>query len=324
MELNIQKTEGTTNEGISRRLLALNFFLLAGIISVIFLIYGVVNSSQNKNSPFTDPVLASNAFSNLEINSSSAYVFDVLEDRAIYKKDEFVQMPLASITKLMTAVVAIESVPENSRITIRREFLVPSGDHGLLVDENWRLKDLLDFSLVTSSNDATYSIASVVGALSLNSNDYNIGREEFIRKMNTKAKEMGLLQTYFINDSGLDEGLLSGGYGSAIDVAKLMQYTLKNHPTLLEATRYPILSVDSNSKTHNIDNTNKEVSSIPGVLASKTGFTNMAGGNLVVAFDAGIGQPFIVVVLGGTTAGRFEDIAKLVSATQQYIAEENE
>lgn len=321
MQFNIQKTEGTITEGISKKLLVLNAFLFVGVIFIIVLIYGTVRQSSEQNTSPADSIIASSAFSDLEINSSSAYVFDVIANKAIFKKDEFVQMPLASITKLMTALVAIESVPKNSKITIRKEFLVPTGDSGLLVNEEWRLEDLLDFSLVVSSNDGTYSVASVVGALSINSEDYNIGREEFIKKMNAKAKELGLLQTYFINDSGLDEGLLSGGYGSAIDVAKLMQYMLKNHPAVLEATKYPLLSVDSLNKTHNIENTNKEVSSIPGVLASKTGFTDMAGGNLVVAFDAGIGQPFIVVVLGGTTAGRFEDISKLVSATQKYIME---
>jgi len=321
MESEIQKTEGTFEQNISKRLLAFNALLVSGIVVTIFLIYGVVNLPDEKDSAFTDPTLASNAFTNIEINSKSAYVFDVRENRAVFKKDEFVQMPLASITKLMTAVVAVENVPENSKITIKKEFLVADGDSGLLAGENWRLKDLLDFSLVASSNDGTYSIASVVGAMSLNSNDYEIGREEFIKKMNEKAKELGLFQTYFINDSGLDEGLLSGGYGSAIDVAKLMQYALKNHPNILEATKYSSLSVDSLDYTHIIDNTNKEVTSIPGILASKTGFTNMAGGNLVVAFDAGIGQPFIVVVLGGTTEGRFSDIAKLVSATTAYITE---
>ncbi|MES3004671.1 MAG: serine hydrolase [Patescibacteria group bacterium] len=323
MEFNIQKTEGKFEQVISKRLLVLNGIMVFGIIGTVFLIYGLLNIPKEEDTAFTNPVIMSNAFANIAINAKSAYVFDVSANRAVYKKDEFVQMPLASITKLMTAVVATESVPENSKITIRKEFLLPSGDSGLVEGEDWRLKDLLDFSLVVSSNDGTYSIASVVGAMSLNSTDYEIGREEFIKKMNDKAKELGLFQTYFINDSGLDEGLLSGGYGSAIDVAKLMQYALKNHSNILEATKYSELTIDSLDASHSIENTNKEVASIPGVIASKTGFTDMAGGNLVVAFDAGIGQPFIVVVLGGTPEGRFEDISKLVAATQQYITEEN-
>ena len=75
----------------------------------------------------------------------------------------------------------------------------------------------MDFSLVSSSNDGARSIASVVGAFDLKNQDYNLGRKNFITKMNTVAQGLGLKQTYFINEDGLDVGDSSGGYGSAID-----------------------------------------------------------------------------------------------------------
>jgi len=316
MHLNLQKTEG-----ISRRLYVFNMVLFFLIVLMIFLIYGLLNKPVEKNTAFTDEIIPTNAFSNLDINSKSAYVFDVVQNRAVYKKDEFVQLPLASITKLMTAVTAIESVPSNSKITIKREFLELEGDSGLLANENWSMSDLLDFSLVVSSNDGMRSIASVIGAGNLGTEDYDVGRKDFIQKMNTKAKELELKQTYFINESGLDEGILSGGYGSAIDVAKLMQYMLINHPEILEATKYSNIEISSFDASHNAKNTNTDIGSIPSLIASKTGFTNMAGGNLVIAFDASIGHPFIVVVLGSSLDGRFEDVSKLVSATLEYIKE---
>ena len=240
---------------------------------------------------------------------------------SLFKKNEFVQLPLASLTKLMMSLTATDLLPRDSHITIKKEFLQEEGDTGLLAGESWRLKDLLDFSLLVSSNDGARSIASVVGAFDLKSQDYDLGRKDFITKMNETAGKLGLKQTYFVNESGLDIGNVSGGYGSSIDVARLMQYILTNHPEILEATKYPNLTIDSLNKKHIAKNTNTNIGEIPGLIASKTGYTELAGGNLAVAFDASIGRPIIVVVLGSTEAGRFADVSNLVKASLDYIRE---
>jgi D-alanyl-D-alanine carboxypeptidase len=98
---------------------------------------------------------------------------------------------------------------------------------------------------------------------------------------------------------------------------------LEKHPELLEATKYQTIEIDSLDKTHKAQNTNMDVDQIPGLIASKTGYTSMAGGNLVIAFDASIGRPIIVVVLGSSLDGRFTDVSKLVSASQNYISQAN-
>ena len=112
---------------------------------------------------------------------------------------------------------------------------------------------------MVSSNDGARSVASVIGATNLKTDDYNLGRKDFVSKMNEKAEELGLKQTYFTNESGLDDGITSGGYGSAIDVSKLLGYILKNHPEILEATRYQTLNISSLDKTHLAKNTNIDV-----------------------------------------------------------------
>ena len=315
MENNQQKTEG-----ISKTLLMVNILLVALVIFFVFLIYTAIHQPAKKD-VFLEPVAKSNAFSDVILIGKSAYVFDVAENKVIFKKNEFTQLPLASLTKLMMALTAVELIPKDSHITIKKEFLQEEGDTGLLADESWRLKDLMDFSLLVSSNDGARSIASVVGAFDLKSDDYDLGRKDFVTKMNVKAQDLSLLQTYFVNESGLDLGNVSGGYGSAIDVAKLMQYILINHPEILEATKYPSLTIDSLNKIHLAKNTNTDIGNIPGLIASKTGYTDLAKGNLVVAFDASIGQPIIVVVLGSTLEGRFADISALVKASLNYIRE---
>ena len=304
-------------QNISTPLLIFNAAIVALIITMFFAIYEVLHKPVTNKLPSQ---AQSQRFTQLSLEAKAVYVFDVVKNRIIWKKNETAQLPLASLTKLMTALTAIELVPKNSRITVRKEFLEEEGDMGILSGETWKLKDLLDFSLMVSSNDGARSVASVVGALNLKIDDYDLGRKDFITKMNTRAKELGLEQTYFINESGLDLGSVSGGYGSAENMSKLLQYILINKPEILEVTKYKSWTIDSLTKKHMAENTNI-AEKIHGLIASKTGYTQMAGGNLALAFDASIGRPIIVVVLGSTQEGRFRDVGLLVNATLEYIKE---
>ncbi len=310
-------------ESIGIPLLIFNGVLLVLIVGMFFLIYLNGQKPTSAEQKISEQTVSSDVFTDLKLSAKSAYVYDVLKNKVIFEKNELAQLPLASITKLMMALTASDLVPQDSRITIKKEFLEEEGDTGLLANESWRMKDLLDFSLVASSNDGARSLASVIGAMNLNTTDYDLGRKEFISKMNEEAQKLGLKQTYFINEDGLDVGDTSGGYGSAIDVAKLMQYILINKPDLLEATKYSSISVPSLTEEHTAKNTNTDVADIPGLIASKTGYTDLAGGNLAVAFDLSIGRPIIVVVLGSTIDGRFEDVSKLVAASFEAISGEN-
>ncbi|HRH26826.1 MAG TPA: D-alanyl-D-alanine carboxypeptidase [Parcubacteria group bacterium] len=301
----------------------LHFFNIALFIGVVFMIFLVSQKSQDKKDQITqinEQVKSSEVFDDLKLKARAVYVYDLSTNKVLYAKNENVQLPLASITKLMTAVVAVELLPQNSNITIRSDFLREEGDSGLVVSESWKMRDLLDFSLVTSSNDGARSLASVIGAVTLDTSDYNLGRKDFIEKMNSKAKELGLTQSFFLNETGLDiDTNTSGGYGSATDVNTLMNYMIVNYPDVLEPTKYTTIKISSDDKKHTGKNTNDFVGSIPGLFASKTGYTNMAGGNLTVAFDAGLAHPVIVTVLGSTQEGRFEDVELLADATFKYL-----
>ena len=197
------------------------------------------------------------------------------------------------------------------------------GDSGLFAFERWSAKDLFDFTLMVSSNDGATALASVAGGAKL-IREGSVGdtaESSFVDEMNSIAKNIGLKQTYFVNETGLDPTTtLSGGYGSARDTSKLLEYIILHEPHLIEATVYPTLGFTSTSNyEHVATNTNEIVGSIPGLIASKTGFTDLAGGNLVIAFDAGIDRPIIVSVLGSSKDGRFEDVEKLVSASLEML-----
>ncbi len=257
------------------------------------------------------------SFDDLELLAQGAIVIDVSSGRVLYQKAPDESLPLASITKLMTALVASEVVEDGAVISVTTSALNQSGDSGLGEGEQFSYKNLSDLMLLISSNDGAYALSAYVGG----SLDQNSPEVAFVKAMNVRAKELGLSQTSFRNPTGLDiSPTEAGAYGSARDVAKLMEYILKNSPELLEVTTYIDTAVYNEAGIfHQADNTNYVVDAIPHTIASKTGYTTLAGGNLVVAFDAGLNRPVIAVVLGSTHQGRFSDILKLVEAAKTEI-----
>ena len=197
------------------------------------------------------------------------------------------------------------------------------------VGEKWRARDLLDFTLLVSSNDGAASLAAAAGLVFSGSGqntestitDVATRENDFVGKMNEKARSLGLVQTYFLNETGLDlQSQVSGAYGSARDVANLLAYAVEKYPDLFEATRQPTLKVSPlDGKSREAKNTNEAVLKIPGLIASKTGYTDLAGGNLAVLFDAGLGHPIAIVVLGSSEQGRFADVEKLSFAAITFL-----
>lgn len=308
----------TEKNDISIPLFAFNIVLVGLVIGLGFLIYQVDARKERITGDQKSTTQVS--FSVPAVQAQSFIVWDIVDQKVIAEKNSNVPRPLASLTKVMSALVARTLLPEHSTVTVKKEFLAEEGDTGLRDGEVFALSDLLDFSLIVSSNDGARSIASVAGAFKLGTKDYTLGRKEFIDEMNVYAKRLQLSTMSFSNETGLDMNeKLAGGYGSAEEVALLFGYILDQYPELLEATRIPKETVYSTQYSHEAVNTNDRLSDIPNVIASKTGFTNLAGGNLAVVFDAGFGRPIAIVVLGSTAEGRFGDVVALASSTLQYL-----
>ena len=243
------------------------------------------------------------------LEAEAAFVWDASLNKVIYEKNSRAKMPLASLAKIMTALAALESGVE--KVTVGREAVGEEGDTGLLVGENWNTDDLAAATLISSSND---------GAATLSSSTANRGN--FVISMNELAARLGLAETNFSNETGLDVSENGGGaYGSAENIGRLLYYAITRYPEVFEVTAYQSLRTESLSrKKHVFENTNRVIGEIPGALASKTGYTDLASGNLAVAFNAGIMRPIIVVVMGSSENGRFEDVKKLVSYAQAFLA----
>ena len=258
----------------------------------------------------------------LDIRAQSAFVWDVREQRVIFQKEADEQLPLASITKLMTALVAYELVSDNTSVTVSPNAAAQQSGGSLLSGEVFEIKDLADFALISSYNSAAYTVADSVGAILGDSDPVG----QFVAGMNIRATELGLNSLKFLNPTGLDISTdEAGAFGSARDVSFLVEYIVKNHPEILLPTTVESTRIYNKAgQYHDAHNTNNIVLDIPNLMGSKTGFTDLAGGNLVVAFDAGFNRSIIVTVLGSTRSERFTDVQKIISEVQNVIIDHKE
>lgn len=261
-------------------------------------------------------------FSDLKLLAESVFVFDIRAEKVLYEKDPDKKRPLASIAKLMTALVAKEIINEGTMIPITADALKQAGDNGLRSGERFSYKKLSDLVLLVSSNDGAYALSAAAGTLL----DPNSPETAFVKAMNVRARELGLSSTTFRNPTGLDISKdEAGSYGTAREVAKLMSYILLNYPELIEETTVSKAVIDSEGgEAHAAYNTNLVVGEIAKVIGSKTGYTTLAGGNLVMAFDAGLDRPIVAVVLGSSYQGRFSDMVKLIETTLYEINNQNQ
>ncbi len=263
-----------------------------------------------------------NVFADTSIQAKAAIIWDVKNQRAIFNKNADDQLPLASITKLMTALVAYELLDPEDKITISVEDLKAIGDSGLIDGEKFTLRNLIDLTLISSSNDG----ATAIGATTATSIDPTKNPETvFVKAMNLRAKELGLTKTYFNNSTGLDTSeSIAGSYGSARDVSLLMEYIITHITDAVALTNLGVKTIkNENGEYHLAENTNDVVNDIDGLIASKTGYTTLSGGNLVIAFNAGLNRPIVITVLGSSQNGRFVDTLTLVEKVREYIANEN-
>lgn len=254
---------------------------------------------------------------NVSVRAEAVYIWDVRAGQVLYEKNAEKSLPLASITKLMTTLLAYELINEDTEASITAQALRQDGETGFVEGERLSLKNLTHLALLSSSNDAAFALAAAVGN-SLGDKD---PASQFISGMNIRAEELGLDSLEFKNPTGLDISLTEpGATGSAKDVSLLVEYILNNYPELLEPTQDSAARVYSNSgEYHDAENTNQALYAIPNLLGSKTGYTDLAGGNLTIAYDAGFDRPIIITVLGSTYSERFTDVLTLMRAVNETI-----
>lgn len=245
-----------------------------------------------------------------EIQTASAFSIFLDEDgntKTLFEKGGEQRLPIASLTKLMTALVAIKHYNPNQQITITSSTIAEEENFGQLrVGDVFTAQDLLYPLLVESSNDAAAALTQVVG------------RGVFIDLMNLEAKRLGLSNTYFVNPTGLDPDDPAGpvNYSTAKDLALLASHIARIYPDIFD-----ILAISEQDLIlqgafhHTMKNTN-ELLTFEGwptpVVGGKTGWTPLAQGTLVLVLQGPKEQGYIVnVVLGAQD--RFSAMKTLVN-----------
>lgn len=265
--------------------------------------------------PLPEPaavVATRDPFADISLRAKSVYVWDVAAKKPLYEKNADAVWPLASITKLMTTLLSYELVEDDTAVTISPRAAAQQSGGTLTAGETFKAKQLADFALVSSYNSAAYTLADSVGALLGTGDPVTL----FVEAMNIKADELGLSSLEFHNPTGLDiSSTEAGAYGNAHDVSRLVEYIYEQYPEILIPTITPRTRIyNTAGGYHESDNTNDIITDIPNLLGSKTGYTDLAGGNLTIIFDTGFNRPIVITVLGSTHSERFTDMKKLIAA----------
>lgn len=332
---NVERSYETPNPDYTRQPVFWQLVILMSLLIVIFssAIVGQItefaqktlpnNETQNANAQAAAVIASQTSQEKLandvSVSAEAAYVLDMQTGQVLFAKNENKVLPLASVTKLMTALLASEILSEKATIGVTNNAIRQEGDNGLLSGELFSRQTLNDMVLMTSSNDGAYALAEAAGGELAGS----IDAETFVEAMNIRADQLDLDSLLFYNPTGLDlSEKQAGAFGSAKDIAHLMSYIVSNYPKILASTKETTTRFyNQNGDYHNAQNTNSTVERIPGLIGSKTGYTTLAGGNLVVAFDVGLNHPIVIVVLGSSRDGRFDDVLKLTKVTQQLFSE---
>ena len=300
----------------SEREIGIALIVASGIL-MLFLFVPPLFPNQRPIPATTKIVVATttvpDAFTHVSLQAKAAIVYDLATGKTLYAKNANAQLPLASLTKLLTVYAAVRELSPNTPITIPADATYLEAPRVFSSGQIFTLSDLSRLTLTASLNDGAEAIAEAV-ALHENRSPSAM--------LAGAAAALHLAQTYAINGSGLDANTaVSGGYGSVQDLARLAGALVEKAPTIANATtRSSAQAVSESGTSFKVMNTDPIVSTIPGLLLSKTGYTDLAGGNLALVFDSGIGHPIAVVVLGSSQKSRFTDGTALVAATFAHFA----
>jgi serine-type D-Ala-D-Ala carboxypeptidase (penicillin-binding protein 5/6) len=202
-----------------------------------------------------------------KIQAKAALSYDLTTNRLVYSKNIEDKLPIASLTKIMTALVALEEKSPNDKIVISKNAASVGEDSmGLTRGEKLTVKELLYGLFLHSGNDAAEALAE----------GSTLGRENFIYRMNKKAEELGLSNTRFTNPSGLEGD--GNQYSTALDLLVVAKHAVEK-PIILEVaqTPYEFIPYNEDHKAYELYSETNLLTTYPGVKGLKTGYTPEAG-----------------------------------------------
>lgn len=235
------------------------------------------------------------------VYSRHAYLYDPASGEILFEKGADRSVPIASITKLMTAMVFLEQKPDLDRyVEVTRDDLFGAGKTQLLRRENVKLGDILHMALMCSDNAAARILARESG----------LSREDFLARMNTRAIEIGLTHSRFVEVTGLDARNVS----TAADVARLVRASCEV-PTIRRICQLRSYDFSTRRRAHYIPNTNRMLYSEYEVKGGKTGYISAAGYCFATWVRKNDRDLIAVVLNAPTAATRFADVKRMLQRT---------
>ncbi|MBA3025464.1 MAG: D-alanyl-D-alanine carboxypeptidase [Sulfurimonas sp.] len=256
---------------------------------------------------FSSALYAANDSKTLTIvgkDSDSIMVKDLSKNKTIYAKDENQLLRPASLTKIMTCMLAIESGKMDKVVTITKPMIdVEPTKLGLKVGDKVKLKDLVHAALIKSANDAAYSIAYYLG---------NNDKAKFISMMNKKAKKLGMKNTNFVNPAGFDDNKHKS---TARDLMKLAEYAIKNKTfnSIVKLNKYTFTTINT-KKRFAVYTSNRLQRENKSVVGLKTGYTSGAGACLIARAKKD-NKDILFVMLNASN--RWENAKRVLNATMK-------
>ena len=243
-----------------------------------------------------------------DVRAEAAIIFNPETGRVLWEDHAHDQRSIASITKVMTVLVFLESGPDlDATVTVTRADVRLASTTFLRANEKLALRDVLNVTLVASDNAAARVLARTAGYPS---------PEAFRARMNEKAIELGLADTSFTDPSGLDAENLSSAY----DVSRLITFAARDERIagIMQQPEYTFAT--SRRKTVRVRNTNRLIGQLE-VVGGKTGFIRRAGYCLATLLKLPEGQDVAVVVLGAqSNLGRFWETRHLFNWLKERSA----
>ncbi len=234
-----------------------------------------------------------------ELSAKSFLLYDTKNGKIIFSKEPGRTLPIASLTKLLTAVVSLKNLSPPEIITITKEsFNVDGEGADFHLNEQFYFKDLLRAMLVKSSNDAAMAMAKAVEQKT---------NQNFAGLMNQEALTIGMNSSHFLDPSGLNDE----AYSSARDLLELVKYS-KRWPEIWSALGLKSLDINSvdGQFSHHFASTNKLWGTLSGLSAGKTGYTDGALGCMIIEENLGEQDVSLMVIILGSS-DRFGEIKKL-------------
>ena len=297
----------------NNRLLSLLCILVFLVLVTVVNFSGQKKMEQKRECSLKSTELSRDLAASLsgKLEAHAVAVYDLSNGKTIYTENGDLSLPLASLTKLMTVRVALKTVQENTRYTVKKSDVIYDGGSGFVQEDVYSVHDLLLGALVASSNNAAVMLAKSTG----------LSTDNFTSLMNFEAQNLGLASLKYNSVSGLDtDDLEPTATGSANDVVRLLYRDLLDMPNVITLGIQPKATIRSESgRTIELVNTNTALSQLPLLKASKTGYTISAGGNLAVIWQEPGGDLLGAAVLGSSLNGRFSDMTTLHTASNQYV-----